>query len=394
MSACVAAKAAPRVPDIAFRIHLMDSGASETAAIADINRDGKPDIISSESWFEAPTWKKHPLREINAVRNYVDNFSDLPVDIDGDGYIDIVQASYFARKIVWLKNPGPGGLDKPWAVTEIDASSSNEFAFLVDLNNDGKPLELLPQFGPKAPLAWFELQQGKWIKHVVSDRSYGHGIGAGDVNRDGRTDIVTPEGWFEAPTNPRSDASWRFHAADWNLHPIPPSGPAAVPAVPPPGAPLRKLLFGFMHVIDLNGDGRNDILSTAAHDYGLCWFEQRADGTWSQHVIDNSWSQAHASTLVDLNSDGRPDLVTGKRYMAHNGGDPGEREPLGLYWYDFRKDATGELEWTRHLIDYGGRMGGGMQIAVQDIDGDGDLDVVTGGKAGLFFAENLTKSPK
>ena len=95
---------------------------------------------------------------------------------------------------------------------------------------------------------------------------------------------------------------------------------------------------------------------------------------------------------MDLNGDGQPELVTGKRYMAHNGNDPGEREPLGVYWYEFRKDAKGVIEWIRHIISYSGRMGGGMQIAVVDIDGDGDLDVVSGGKSGLFLAENVTNS--
>jgi FG-GAP-like repeat len=113
-------------------------------------------------------------------------------------------------------------------------------------------------------------------------------------------------------------------------------------------------------------------------------------------VIDNTWSQAHASALVDLNGDGQPELVTGKRYLAHNGSDPGEREPLGLYWYEWRKvqsatPGNGGVEWIRHIVDYGGRMGGGMQIVVKDLDDDGHLDIVSGGKAGLFLAENLTK---
>jgi hypothetical protein len=125
------------------------------------------------------------------------------------------------------------------------------------------------------------------------------------------------------------------------------------------------------------------------------------EAQWVRHTIDNSWSQAHASVLVDLNGDGQPDLVTGKRYMAHNGSDPGEREPLGLYWYEFRKSSSigngstgnGGVEWIRHLIDYGGRMGAGLQIRVADIDGDGDLDVIAAGKSGLFIAENVTKEP-
>jgi hypothetical protein len=152
-----------------------------------------------------------------------------------------------------------------------------------------------------------------------------------------------------------------------------------------------------MYALDVNGDGRADIVTGMGHDYGVCWFEQNADGTWTQHVIDNTWSQAHAPVLADLNGDGQMDLIAGKRYFAHNGSDPGEREPLGLYWYEFRRPSAGQrpggIVWTRHIIDYGGRMGGGMQTDVKDMDGDGDLDIVSGGKAGLFLAENLTKSP-
>jgi hypothetical protein len=161
--------------------------------------------------------------------------------------------------------------------------------------------------------------------------------------------------------------------------------------------------LGFMHVLDVNSDGRNDVVTAAGHDYGVFWFEQGPDEKWTKRIIDNAWSQGHASTLVDINGDGRLDLVTGKRFMAHNGSDPGEREPLGVYWYEFRQapapaPASGaaakpaQVEWIRHLVDYGGRMGGGMQIPVVDLDRDGDLDLVCGGKSGLFVAENMSKS--
>ena len=100
-------------------------------------------------------------------------------------------------------------------------------------------------------------------------------------------------------------------------------------------------------------------------------------------------------TLVDLNGDGRKDLLTGKRYMAHDGKDPGEREPLGIYWYEYRPQADKRsVLWSRHMIDYGSRAGGGMHIPVADLDGDGDLDFAVGGKSGLFLFENLTRAAR
>jgi hypothetical protein len=362
-----------RPPDIRFAIRMIDGGASETAAFVDINNDHLLDIVSSDAWYEAPSWTKHPIREIGWNGQYVDNFSDLPIDVDGDGYVDIVQFGYFSNNLVWAKNPGKAG--GVWKITEIDSGYPTEFAQLVDLDNDGKARELLPEFDrPVAPLAWYDLQNGKWIKHVVSDHSYGHGIGVGDVNGDGRNDILTPQGWLEAPPDVRR-GQWTFHPTDWNQHPIPASGsarggrgaavaPAVPPATPAPAPPTTQ--FGFMYALDVNGDGRADIVTGMGHDYGLCWFEQNADGTWTQHVIDNTWSQAHAPVLADLNGDGQMDLIAGKRYFAHNGSDPGEREPLGLYWYEFRRPSAGQrpggIVWTRHIIDYGGRMGGGIHL--------------------------------
>jgi len=393
-----AAHAASRPADIAYRAQMIDPGYNETVAVADLNNDGKPDIISGDSWYEAPTWKKHSLRQIDYSHGYIDNFTDIAIDVDGDGWTDVVQFSYFAHNIVWLKNPGKSG--GPWKVTEIDNSGPTEFAFLVDLTNDGKALEFLPEFDrPDVPLAWFELVNGKFVKHIVAQKSFGHGIGVGDVNGDGRMDILTPEGWLEAPPDIHAPGDWKFHPTDWAQHPIPPAGRGTAPE---PYPAHHNCQFGRMYLLDINGDGRKDMLAGMAHDYGLAWYEQTEDGHWIQHVIDNTWSQAHASLLVDLNGDGQPDLITGKRYFAHNGADPGEREPIGLYWYEWRKttptEATanapgnGGVEWIRHIVDYGGRMGGGMQIAVIDINGDGNLDIVSGGKAGLFLAENLTKS--
>jgi hypothetical protein len=349
-----------RPDDIPFEKHTLDLGASEAAAIADINGDGKPDVVSGENWYEAPGWLKHKFRTLNFQDNYVDDFSDLPLDVNNDGHMDVVTATYFARKLVWMENPGKGKGD--WKEHVIDSGFPTEFAFLVDLTNSGKQRDLLPEFDKAdAPLTWYESKNGAFVKHVVSPGSFGHGIGVGDVNGDGRNDILTPKGWFEAP-------DWKWHA-DFDLGSV-----------------------GFIYVLDINGDGRADLVTSMAHNYGIFWMEQGEGGKWTKHMIDESWSQAHAMTMVDLNQDGKMDFVTGKRFMAHNGRDPGEREPLGVYWYQYGKSDDGKsIQWFKHVIDYSTRTGGGMQIPVADIDGDGDLDFVTGGKSGLFLFENRTK---
>jgi hypothetical protein len=358
---------ASRSPEIRFERKTIDLGISETCAIADFNRDGRPDIFSGEAWYENPTWKRHEVRQLKEYGTYLASLTDLALDVDGDGNVDVISSGWHPKKVWWSRNPGKPGV--PWEDHLIDEGFPVEFSFLVDLDNDGKARELLPQFGDtKAPLAWYEWAGGTWKKHVVSTHSYGHGIGVGDVNHDGRNDIVTPQGWLEAPADPRS--------GDWKFHPE-----------------FQLGQTGFLFVIDLNEDGLPDLLTGNAHDYGLFWMEQRPDHTWVKHVIDESWSQPHAMTLVDLNGDGRKDLLTGKRFMAHDGHDPGEREPLGIYWYEYRKSEDGKsVEWSKHVIDYGSRAGGGMQIPVADIDGDGDLDFAVGGKSGLFLFENLTRS--
>jgi hypothetical protein len=352
--------------EIPFRKHTIDIGRAESCAVADINRDGKLDIISGENWFEAPSWKRHKFRELPFWENYIDNFSDHALDVNGDGYPDVVSVAWNERRMGWWRNPGKSG--GAWPMQVIDSGSPVEFSFLVDLDNDGKAQELLPQFGNvKFPLAWYEVRNGAWVKRQVSDRSYGHGIGAGDVNGDRRADIVTPKGWFEAPPDPRGGA--------WTFHEFP-----------------DLVSTSFLHVLDVNGDGRADILTGMAHNYGLFWMEQGADGSWTKRRIDEAWSQPHAITLADLTGDGRPEIVTGKRLYAHNGRDPGEREPLGVYWYEFVQNGN-RWDWIRHIIDYGGPTGGGMQIPVLDLDGDDDLDIVVAGKSGLYLFENM-RAPK
>ena len=363
----LAALAITRPSEIPFEKITIDLGAAEPAAFADVNRDGKLDIVSGENWYEAPRWTKHHFRNIDFKNGYIDDFSDLILDVNGDGYPDVVSCAWYARRIWWNENPGKRGGE--WKEHSIEEGFNVEFAFLADIDNDGKAQEILPELAGKgAGVAWYEMKNGAFVKHLVSATTPGHGIGAGDVNGDGRTDIITPKGWYEAPPDPRT-GDWTFHQ-DFDLGQT-----------------------GFIFVLDVNGDGRPDLVTSMAHDYGIFWMERTADGKWVKHMIDETWSQPHAMTMVDLRGDGHKGFLTGKRYMAHDH-DPGVKEPLGVYWYEPLKvedPKNGNVAWVKHVIDYSTRTGGGMQIPVADLFGSGHLDFATGGKSGLFLFRNMSR---
>ncbi|MGH9842941.1 MAG: FG-GAP repeat domain-containing protein [Blastocatellia bacterium] len=375
----VSQEKAPRWP--MFRKHALDSGAYESVAVADVNKDGRLDVIAGENWFEAPAWKKHRLREIATPNGWPDDYSNFAMDVSGDGYPDVIACSWFSKKLAWYENPGKreaGSADVLWKEQTIESGFNYELMLLVDIDGDGQAREILPNYGSSAEVVWFEhvpLSPGKestasspageWVRRPVGrvpEVKGLHGIGAGDLNRDGRADIITPRGWFEAPENPRA-GSWAFHP-DFRL--LPPRGQCSP-----------------IYALDVNSDSKPDLLYGAGHSYGLFWVENKG-GQWKEHLIDDSWSQAHAMTVTDLDRDGRPDFVTGKRYLAHEY-DAGAYEPLGLYWYRLSGDGS----YIKHVIDYGNKTGGGMQIAVVDLDGDGDPDVIAPGKSGLYLFEQV-----
>jgi len=367
---CASVGLAEKKPGIlTFKMHTINADSKlEVAAAFDVNKDGKVDIFSGDTWYEAPTWKKHFVRKVPMKRGYYFDFCNAPLDVDGDGFTDIITSAWHNKELAWVKNPGKTGGEFEYIL--IDKPGNMEPCILADINGD-KQLDVLPMIAKAA--AWYEFKRDKkadhgvrWIKHDLPKESAGHGTGAGDINGDGLCDVIGHMGWAEQTKNP--DKKWVWHA-DFDL------GKTSIP----------------IPVYDVDDDGDNDLIFGMGHGYGLYWMEQQnKDGkrTWTKHEIDKSWSQVHNVLMADLDGDGKKEIVTGKRYFAHNGKDPGANDPCCVYYYCYDK---AKKKWIRHTISEGGKAGYGQHSNIADIDGDGDLDIVAPGKSGLFMFENLLK---
>ncbi|HVH85843.1 MAG TPA: VCBS repeat-containing protein [Terriglobales bacterium] len=139
----------------------------------------------------------------------------------------------------------------------------------------------------------------------------------------------------------------------------------------------------------MNHDGNLDIIYGEGHSYGLYWLEQHREGAgrrWIKHTVDESFSQAHALLLADIDGDGEPELITGKRYRGHDGRDPGSYDPMVIYYYKINRQ-TGDF--SRNPISVNGTGGVGTQIIAADMDADGDVDIATAGKSGVHLFENM-----
>jgi len=349
-------------PTPAFsRLKLDSAFRSEGVAVADFNRDGRLDIATGNILYSGPDWRPQPMlgspKEYNP-EGYSEEFLCFAEELDGDGWTDLIVVGFPGAKTRWLRNPGRPG--EPWREYTAVEKTGNESPDWNDVDKDGHK-ELL--FVSEEGMAFARPGADPtkiWPIRVIAgtkDPRPGHGLGTGDINGDGRDDVLCPEGFWEAPADPAS-VPWVFHKAKLGFE-----------------APAQ------MVVLDVDGDGDADVVSSGAHRYGLWWYEQTKEG-WTPHEIDHTISQLHALHLADLNRDGLPDLVTGKRFWAHREGDDGINDPAIVCWFELRREG-GQPSWIRHDID--SDSGVGLHFQIADLDGDGLLDIVTSNKKGVYL---------
>jgi len=362
------------------KITLSDKFTCEGAYWGDFNRDGKPDVVSGPFWYEGPDFqKRHEIRPPKEFdpKSYSDNFLTFAGDFNGDGWADVLYVPWPGTDASWYENPA--GKEGHWKQHAALKDVGNESPMWGDVNGDGRP-ELVYNVTGHLGYATYDPARPEepWKFHPITPKGnyqkYTHGIGFGDVNGDGRVDLVESDCWWEQPAQPEPGKPWTRH-------------------------PYKFAEAGAqMLVYDVSGDGLADVIAAwHCHQYGLVWHEQvrspAGEIGWKEHVILSPKpdlkspalriSQLHALDLADFNGDGVMDFVTGKRFWAHGpAGDAEPGAPAVLYWFELRRDGQKGVQFIPHLID--DDSGVGTQVAAVDLNGDGVPDVIVGNKKGSF----------
>lgn len=363
------------------KVTLTDQFYCEGAYYGDFNKDGKLDVVSGPFWYEGPSFeKKHTIHEPKAYdpKGYSENFLTYTGDFNADGWTDVFYVPWPGKDAFWYENPA--GKDQPWKQHLALKDVGNESPVWADVTGDGQP-ELVYNTTGFMGYATYDAKkpEAMWTFHAVTPKGnyqrYTHGVGCGDVNGDGRADIVESIGWWEQPAKIEEGKPWAFYPAK-----LADSGAQ-------------------MLVYDVDGDGLNDVITAwHCHQYGLVWQKQVRDEqgkiAWKQNDILSSKpdvksdalriSQLHAFELVDMNNDGIKDFLTGKRFWAHGPkGDVEPDAPAVVYWFELRRDAQKGVQFVPHKID--DDSGVGTQVASANLNGDAIPDVIVGNKKGSFI---------
>ncbi len=360
-------------------LQLSDEFYSEGATVGDFNQDGTLDVASGPFWYQGPDFKQsHRFYAQDAYdpHGYSNNFFAFTEDFNQDGWDDILVYGFPGQDASWFENPK--GADRFWPRHKVLDVVDNESPHFVDLTGDGHR-EIVCSSGGFFGFAEVNRQapEAPWKFRRLSDQSAGgrftHGLGVGDINGDGRNDLITTSGWWEQPESLDGDPQWKKHPFAFS--------------------PSSSQMFAY----DIDDDGDSDVICCQnAHGFGLTWFEQTqsdaGDVTFKKHVIMGSkpsenefgvvFSQLHAVELVDINGDGLKDILTGKRHWAHGPrGDTQPNHPAVVYWFELTRTDKG-VRWIPHLID--DASGVGTEVDFADINKDGAVDVVVGNKKGTF----------
>lgn len=378
-------------PTFSTRILSSDHYA-EGAAIDDVNGDGALDLIAGPNWYAGPSFEQGGTIVDDPPKLGMDQYSlfflTFAADLNGDGRSDVIGVADAGGgngsgtpNAHWYENPGPDRLGSAWPKHVLfDELVTNESPVFQSVVGDAAN-ELVFMSSGKLGYASMPTDAiSAWPFQVISgDASwsgpYIHGLGVGDIDGDGLLDIVERSGYWRQTANP----PWERHKYDFWM------GSTMGRADNWGGAQMA--------VFDVDGDGDNDVVSAlAAHQYGLAWFEQRPGESpeFVAHEIlptqasEGNVSQLHALVSVDVNGDGLPDIVTGKRYYAHPSSfpDPGSDDPALLLWFELQRDARG-AHFVEHIVH--DDSGAGCSFAARDVNGDGKVDIFTTNKRGTFL---------
>jgi hypothetical protein len=372
LSVVVGLVAAAGAAEVEFeKTVLEDVFRSEGVAVADVNKDGKNDVIVGDLWYEAPDWKQHEIRTPRKPERggYTEAFAVYDGDFNRDGWADIMVIPFHGKDAKWYENPQ--NKEGHWNERVAFKNTGNETRLFLDLFGDGQKVFLMSVEGKIAWVAVPEDPTQPWpVRTIARDGAgggiYDHGLGTGDVDGDGRLDVFFKGGWWKQPEKAReSSEPWEYFAV----------------TISPDCAD--------MYVFDADEDGLGDIFSTSAHNYGVFWHRQSRDDQgqvkFTTTTLDKQIFETHSLNFADINGDGRKDLVTGQRFGAHGFKD--ERAPSELFWYELQTKKGEPPTLVAHKVD--DQSGVGAQFVTTDINGDGKMDILVSNRKGVFVFEQV-----